>query len=89
MDEIPGEPHWWTPVVDDNYVQVMDEGGAGSLCSLAVFVFYFLIHRFHSISFTRAQGIPKYKIGFCDAMVLSRTSCGAAWALASTTPWGS
>jgi hypothetical protein len=23
-----------------------------------------LIHRFHSISFTRAQGIPKYKIGF-------------------------
>jgi hypothetical protein len=26
--------------------------------------FVFLIHRFHSISFTRAQGIPKYKIGF-------------------------
>jgi hypothetical protein len=25
---------------------------------------FFLIHRFHSISFTRAQGIPKYKIGF-------------------------
>ena len=24
----------------------------------------FLKHRFHSISFTRAQGIPKYKIGF-------------------------
>jgi hypothetical protein len=22
VDEIPGEPHWWTPVVDDNYVQV-------------------------------------------------------------------
>jgi hypothetical protein len=22
------------------------------------------MHRFHSISFTRAQGIPKYKIGF-------------------------
>ena len=27
-------------------------------------VFVFIIHRFHSISFTRAQGIPKYKIGF-------------------------
>ena len=26
--------------------------------------FFFLIHRSHSISFTRAQGIPKYKIGF-------------------------
>ena len=26
--------------------------------------FFFLIHRFHSISFTRAQGIPKYKIAF-------------------------
>jgi hypothetical protein len=25
---------------------------------------FFLIHGFHSISFTRAQGIPKYKIGF-------------------------
>ncbi len=25
---------------------------------------FFLIHRFHSISFTRAQAIPKYKIGF-------------------------
>jgi hypothetical protein len=24
----------------------------------------FLVHRFHSISFTRAQGIPKHKIGF-------------------------
>jgi hypothetical protein len=27
-------------------------------------IFFFLIHRSHSISFTRAQGIPKYKIGF-------------------------
>jgi hypothetical protein len=26
--------------------------------------FFFRIHRSHSISFTRAQGIPKYKIGF-------------------------
>ncbi len=26
--------------------------------------FLLLKHRFHSISFTRAQGIPKYKIGF-------------------------
>ncbi len=26
--------------------------------------FVFLIHRSHSISFTRAQGIPKYKIRF-------------------------
>jgi hypothetical protein len=26
--------------------------------------FFPLIHRSHSISFTRAQGIPKYKIGF-------------------------
>jgi hypothetical protein len=25
---------------------------------------FFLIHRSHSISFTRAQGIPKHKIGF-------------------------
>ena len=25
---------------------------------------FFLIHMSHSISFTRAQGIPKYKIGF-------------------------
>ncbi len=25
---------------------------------------FFLMHRFHSISVTRAQGIPKYKIGF-------------------------
>jgi hypothetical protein len=29
-----------------------------------VFSIFFLIHRFHSISFTRAQGIPMYKIGF-------------------------
>jgi hypothetical protein len=29
-----------------------------------VLVPFFLIHRLHSISFTRAQGIPKYKIGF-------------------------
>jgi hypothetical protein len=29
-----------------------------------IFFFFFLIHRSHSISFTRAQGIPKYKIGF-------------------------
>jgi hypothetical protein len=27
-------------------------------------VLFFPIHRFNSISFTRAQGIPKYKIGF-------------------------
>ncbi len=27
-------------------------------------MFFFLVHRFHSISFTRAQSIPKYKIGF-------------------------
>ena len=26
--------------------------------------FFFLIHRSHSKSFTRAQGIPKYTIGF-------------------------
>jgi hypothetical protein len=25
---------------------------------------FFIIRRSHSISFTRAQGIPKYKIGF-------------------------
>ena len=30
----------------------------------AKMVGFFLIHRSHSISFTRAQGIPKYKIGF-------------------------
>ncbi len=28
------------------------------------FGYFFLIPRLHSISFTRAQGIPKYKIGF-------------------------
>jgi heme/copper-type cytochrome/quinol oxidase subunit 2 len=28
------------------------------------FRFFSLTHRSHSISFTRAQGIPKYKIGF-------------------------
>jgi hypothetical protein len=33
-------------------------------CSLDIHNFVFLIHRFHSISFTRAQGIRKYKIGF-------------------------
>jgi hypothetical protein len=27
-------------------------------------LFFPLIHRSHSISFTRAQGVPKYKIGF-------------------------
>jgi hypothetical protein len=30
----------------------------------SLWVFFPLIHRSHSISFTRAQGIPKYKIGF-------------------------
>ena len=34
-----------------------------SRTSDSTFIF-FLTHRFHSISFTRAQGIPKYKIGF-------------------------
>jgi hypothetical protein len=29
-----------------------------------VFEHFSLIHRSHSISFARAQGIPKYKIGF-------------------------
>jgi hypothetical protein len=29
-----------------------------------VLVIFFLTHRSHSISFTRAQGIPRYKIGF-------------------------
>ncbi len=33
-------------------------------CFCCFFVVFFLIHRSHSISFTRAQGIPKYKIGF-------------------------
>jgi hypothetical protein len=45
---------------------------AGSTVTLEAFafsfarrcVFFSLIHRSHSISFTRAQGIPKYKIGF-------------------------
>jgi hypothetical protein len=32
--------------------------------ALASGAFFFLIHRSHSISFTRAQGIPKYKVGF-------------------------
>jgi hypothetical protein len=32
--------------------------------ALGEHIFFFLIHRSHSISFTRAQGIPKYKIGF-------------------------
>ncbi len=31
---------------------------------LYVYFFFPLIHRSHSISFTRAQGIPKYNIGF-------------------------
>jgi hypothetical protein len=34
------------------------------LCTASGICHFFLIHRFHSISFTRAQGIPKYKIGF-------------------------
>jgi hypothetical protein len=31
---------------------------------LVFLTFFFLTHRSHSISFTRAQGIPTYKIGF-------------------------
>ncbi len=30
----------------------------------SLLLLFFLIHRFHSISFTRAQGIPEHKIGF-------------------------
>ncbi len=33
-------------------------------CARLVKNMFFLIHRSHSISFTRAQGIPKYSIGF-------------------------
>jgi len=39
------------------------EGDAYPARELLV-LFVFLIRRSHSISFTRAQGIPKYKIGF-------------------------
>ena len=41
------------------------------LRGLICHVFFFLIHRFHSISFTRAQGIPEYKIG-CGFSLQSR-----------------
>jgi hypothetical protein len=36
-----------------------------TVCIIHMYYYYyfFLIHRSHSISFTRAQGIPKYKIG--------------------------
>jgi hypothetical protein len=38
---------------------------AAQVLSLATRVLvFFLRHRSHSISFTRAQGIPRYKIGF-------------------------
>ena len=43
----------------------MNKGGAYVRAGVAACpLFFFLIHRSHSISFTRAQGIPKYKIGF-------------------------
>jgi hypothetical protein len=38
--------------------------GARPVESFHSHLFLFLIHRSHSISFTRAQGIRKYKIGF-------------------------
>jgi hypothetical protein len=38
-------------------VEFVVEGGSRK-------VIVFLAHRSHSISFTRAQGIPKYKLGF-------------------------
>ncbi len=39
-------------------------GGRGVVGELHLIHIFFLMHRSHSISFTRAQGIPKYKIGF-------------------------
>ena len=56
---------------------------------LRFFFFFFLIHRFHSISFTRAQGIPKYKIGFGrekDGRVGERLVVGGGFALPRTHP---
>jgi hypothetical protein len=41
-----------------------------------VFDFFSLIQRSHSISFTRAQGIPKYKIGFGRIPVSGWVTCG-------------
>ena len=38
--------------------------GVACFACLPAPAFFSLIHRSHSISFTRAQGIPKYKIGF-------------------------
>jgi hypothetical protein len=45
-------------------VQPATSTAARSIRSSTLLTPFFLIHRFHSISFTRAQGIPKYKIGF-------------------------
>jgi hypothetical protein len=53
--------------------------------TVVFFFFFFLIHRFHSISFTRAQGIPKYKIGFGrekDVRVWERLGEGVCLVLA-------
>jgi hypothetical protein len=38
--------------------------------------FLFLIHRSHSISFTRAQGIPKFKIGLLAPCWYSHSTLG-------------
>ena len=47
---------------------------------VSVCVFFFLIHRSHSISFTRAQGIPKYKIGFGRGERLGELGKDRVWA---------
>jgi hypothetical protein len=51
----------------------------------------FLVHRFHSISFTRAQGIPRYKIGFGrekDGKVGERLVEGGGGHAARDGGWG-
>ena len=48
--------------MQDKEERVGRESGQGR--EVQVGDFFFLIHRSHSISFTRAHGIPKYKIGF-------------------------
>ncbi len=47
------------------FIIITVSGGRGELAPrVPMCVYFFLIRRSHSISFTRAQGTPKYKIGF-------------------------
>ena len=63
--------------------QMTDEVGAAHRrwpqCTLAIAHIFFILLRSHSINFTRAQGIPKDKIGFDMSLLFRAAVCVKVW----------